>query len=102
VSTNSSDAAVSIEMTEHVTRNLRREPRRVLANSGFRSEANHPATEKRKIDAYIALSRGEREPKAAGASRPATHAIARMLATKRGRARYKRRKGIVEPVFGWA
>ena len=25
----------------------------------------------------------------------------RKLKTKRGRARYKKRKGLVEPVFGW-
>ncbi len=102
VSANAADATALIEMTGRVTRNLGRKPQRILADSGYRSEANFVELQKREIDAYVALSRGEREPGAVSSSRPATQVMARKLATKRGRARYKRRKDIVEPVFGWA
>jgi len=102
LSANTSDSTVLVEMTQRVTRNLGRKPMRVLADSGYRSEVNFVEMEKRKIDAYIALTRGEPAPGDVNPSRPATRRMARKLATRRGRARYKRRKDIVEPLFGWA
>jgi transposase/IS5 family transposase len=102
VGANPSDSTVLVEMTNRVTRNLGRKPKRVLADSGYRSEANFVEMERREIDAYVALARGERAPGDVNPSRPATRRMARKLASKCGRARYKRRKDVVEPVFGWA
>lgn len=75
-------------------------PRRVLADAGYRSEANFCALERRKIDGYIALGRGD-EPPELDATMPATARMARKLRTKRGRERYRKRKYIAEPPFGW-
>lgn len=102
VSASASDNAELLEMTRRVTRNLRRKPARVLADSGYRSEANFVELEKHGIDAYVALGRGEQASRAVDSPLPFTRKMARKLTTKRGRARYKRRKAIVEPVFGWA
>lgn len=51
------------------------------------------------IDAYVPLGR---EGKAHGAvNGKRSSEMAKKLKTKLGRARYKARKSIVEPVFGW-
>ena len=74
---------------------------RVLADAGYRSEDNLLALEAAEIDAYVAIGRegksgDQRKPK-----RPATERMGRKLKSKRGRRRYRERKHIVEPVFGW-
>ena len=75
--------------------------KRLLADSGYRSEANFQELEKRKIEAYVALQKGESVPENARNAGPATSRMARRLKTKQGRTRYKARKALVEPVFGW-
>ena len=102
VSANPTDQAELLDMTTRVTCNLRKKPDCVLADSGYRSEANFVEMKRRGIDAHIALGRGERNTAASSSMKPATRAMARKLASRRGRARYKQRKTIVEPVFGWA
>ena len=82
--------------------NCGQKPKRVLADTGYRSEANFVGLEKRGIDGYVALGRREKLPKTLSGELPASRRMARKLRTMRGRARYKRRKVIVEPVFGWA
>jgi hypothetical protein len=56
------------------------------------------ALDARHITAYISLGR---EGKPIASPHPATQRMADRLATERGRARYRRRKAIVEPVIGW-
>lgn len=102
VSANATDNGALLPMAAAVKKNCKCNPKRILADTGYRSEANFIALEKRGIDAYVALGRGERLPKRTDLSSPATSRMARKLGTKRGRAIYKRRKVIVEPVFGWA
>jgi hypothetical protein len=77
------------------------DPSDVLADAGYRSEASFQALETRHITAYISLGR---EGKSAATPNPAHQATQRMaarLASEVGRARYRRRKAIVEPVIGW-
>jgi transposase len=79
----------------------------MVADSGFYSEANVTYLEGEKIDPYIATERLKHHEKIAAAPRgrcpegmTAQQRMARKLRTKRGRERYARRKGMVEPVFG--
>ena len=96
------DAMNLVAMTDAVKRNCQAAPARVLADAGYKSEANFVAMEERGIDTYVALGRGEKQPKRKSADQPATQRMARKLRTKRGRAHYKKRKSLVEPAFGWA
>jgi transposase len=102
VSANPSDNRELLPMVAAVKKNCGRAAKRILADSGYRGEENFVALEKLGSDAYVALRRGDGLPGDISTSLPATRRMARKLETKRGRARYKRRKVIVEPVFGWA
>jgi len=101
VSAIASDAVHLLTMTDAVKRNCKAAPARVLADAGYKSEANFVAMEKRGIDAHVALGRGESLPRDVSASKPTTRRMARKLRSQRGRTHYKKRKAIVEPVFGW-
>ena len=94
-------------LVDQVETNTGRRPKQVLADAGYASHANLAHLEERGIDAYIAVRREEhgRTPMPAPRGRiPAglsrSGRMARKLRTKRGRAIYRRRKAIVEPVFG--
>ena len=102
VSATASDAKHLLTMTDAVKRNCKAHPTRILADAGYKSEANFLALEKLGIDACVALGRGEKLPMDISPSNRATRRMARRLRGKRGRAHYKKRKTIVEPVFGWA
>jgi transposase len=78
---------------------LKQRPSEVLADAGFRSEANFAGLEQRGIRAYIAL--GREGGSAAPGGGAATRRMAKRLASAQGRRRYGRRKAIIEPVFGW-
>jgi transposase/IS5 family transposase len=74
----------------------------VLADCGYKSEANFATLEQRGVDAYISLGKGEAlrataEPRGG----PYTQRMGQKLRTEDGRRRFKRRKVIVEPVYGW-
>ena len=78
-----------------------------VMDSGFYSEANTEALESRGIDPYVATERlkhHEEIPQAARGRIPtdlsAKQRMARKLRTKKGRAVYARRKGMIEPIFG--
>jgi hypothetical protein len=78
----------------------------MVADSGFYSEANVMYLEGEGIDPYIATERLKHHEQV-GACRgrcpqglTAQQRMARKLRTQRGRERYARRKGMVEPVFG--
>jgi transposase len=101
VSPMGTDATLLLPMTDAVTRNLKCAPRRVLADAGYKSEANFVAMEQRGIRAHVALGKGETLPGEVDDSKPATQRMARTLRSKRGRAHYKKRKTVVEPAFGW-
>lgn len=78
-----------------------------VIDSGYYSEANSSALESRGIDGYIATERlkhNEEIPEAPRGRIPRglspKQRMARKLRTKKGRAEYAKRKGIIEPVFG--
>jgi hypothetical protein len=54
------------------------------------------------LPACVALGREDKRQRAVMASdKPATVRMAQRLSTPEGRAHYRRRKTIPEPVFGW-
>jgi len=77
-------------------------PKRLLADAGYHDESSLALLPQLGIDGYVAFGReGKTTTRNPSASSPNARAMKRKLATKRGRARYKKRKGLVEPVFGW-
>ncbi len=94
------DSKELIPTEEEAESNTGRKPERVLADAGYKSEENFRALEKKKIEGVISMGKegGAANPGNAG---PASARMAAKLRTKRGRKRYKKRKAIVEPVFGW-
>ena len=55
----------------------------------------------RQIDGCVSVSREGKRARAPSAKYPHSQVMQRKLATKRGRARYRKRNGPFEPVFGW-
>ncbi len=53
------------------------------------------------MTAYISLGREGKPAASPNPEHEATQRMAARLASEVGRARYRRRKAIVEPVFGW-
>ena len=103
VGSNAADNGYLVELVDDVKTNTGRKPRRVLADAGYRGEQNFEQLEQRKIRGYVALGResgrgGEARTKASGA---ATERMRKRLRDQRGRKRYRRRKALVEPAFGW-
>jgi transposase len=76
-------------------------PRDVLADAGYRGEATFQTLEARAIMAYISLGHETRPGKPPNPAHLATQRMADRLKSEGGRARYRRRKAIVEPVIGW-
>jgi transposase len=79
----------------------------LLGDAGYYSETNAAALEQRGIDAYLATERLKHHEKMASAPRgripknlSAKQRMARKLRTKKGRAMYAKRKGMIEPIFG--
>jgi transposase len=102
VSQNASDVGQLQPMIERVESNTGELPDRALVDSGYRSESNLRYLEQRGIDGYVALGReGKKSAKDAREDHEATQRMARKLGTRRGRDRYRRRKTIAEPPFGW-
>jgi len=76
-------------------------PKRVLADTGYKNERDLQLLDQLGIDGYVSLGREGKTVRTPSVDSPCSQAMLRKLQTKRGRARYKQRKGIVEPVFGW-
>ncbi|MCA8941561.1 MAG: IS1182 family transposase, partial [Planctomycetes bacterium] len=76
-------------------------PKRVLADTGYKNERDLQMLEQLGIDGYVSLGREGKAVRLPSAESPCSQAMLKKLRTKRGRARYKQRKAIVEPVFGW-
>ena len=90
-----------IPMTKAAGKNTGRKAKCLLADAGYKSEAGFRALEKMKIDAHVALGKGESQPTESTRGGPATMRMHRKRRTKRSRKAYKRRKTIVEAPFGW-
>ena len=74
----------------------------MLTDSGYRSEQAFGGLEAKGVEALVALGReGKNRAAIDPKSYPATARMAERLASAEGQAHYRRRKVIVEPVFGW-
>ena len=95
------DNAQLLPLLDRTRATLGRDPDAVVADAGYRSDATFQTLEARGVTAYISLGHEARPAKAPNPAHHATQRMAARLATEEGRARYRRRKAIVEPVFGW-
>lgn len=100
---NAADNRYLVEMVDQVKQNTGRKPQRVLADAGYKGEENFEALEERQIQGVIALGRekaqgGQAKRQGGG---EASERMAKRLRSKRGQQHYRRRKGLVEPAFGW-
>ena len=99
---NAADNGQLVTMVEAVKENFGELPNRVLSDSGYRSEQGFAELEQKGVQALVALGReGQKQAAIEPKRYPATARMAERLASKEGQARYRRRKAIVEPVFGW-
>jgi transposase len=97
-------AADNAELLPLITRaqaTLGGPPIAVLADAGYRGEATFQTLETRGITAYISLGQEVRPTKPPNPAHVASQRMADRLTSAVGRARYRRRKAIVEPVLGW-
>jgi len=91
-----------LKLVKQTQQNTQGKPQRLLADAGYRDEANFEVLEQEGIDAYIALGREDKKAvQEPTPELPASWRMQQKLKTEAGRAQYKRRKAIVEPVFGW-
>jgi IS5 family transposase len=100
VTNNAADNGQLLKMVDEVEQNMGRRPKQVVADAGYKSEENFKGLQQRDIDGYIALSRQGSNPVQSNRY-PATAAMYSKLSSEQGRAVYRRRKVIVEPVCGW-
>ncbi len=107
LSASATDTAALPELVDAIETNTGRRPKKLLADAGYASDDNLAHLAARGIDAYVAMKRDRHGAKAPSAPRGRIRGdlsrrerMARKLTTKKGRAEYRRRKVIVEPVFG--
>jgi transposase len=99
---NGADHGQLLPMMEAVKNNLGQWPQRVLADSGYQSEQAFAELEKKGVQAIVALGReGKNQPSINPRRYPARARMAERFASPEGKAHYRRRKVIPEPVFGW-
>ena len=98
-STNDNGQLVS--MVNEVFETTGEVPAKVVADAGYKNEDEMATMSKMGIDTYVALGREGKTAVKVTANTPYTAAMGEKLKTPEGRAIYKQRKGIVEPVFGW-
>lgn len=102
LTTNAADNGQLVPLMEQAEANTEQRAGTVLADSGYRSEANFAALETRGIDGYVSLGKGEDQRAGVAAQGgPCTQRMGAKLRTDDGRRRFKRRKAIVEPPLGW-
>ena len=95
------DNAELLPLLDRAETTLGGAPTDVLADAGYRGEGTFQTLEARGITAYISLGHEVRPAKPPNPTHVATQRMAARLASDTGRARYRRRKAIVEPVLGW-
>lgn len=99
---NAADNDELVPMIEAVKNNLGQRPKRALADAGYRSEEAFGELEEKRVEALVALGREGKDRLSIDSKEyPATARMAERLASPEGQAHYRRRKVIVEPVFGW-
>jgi transposase len=106
VTQETNDKKQLLPMIAQIAANLERKPEKVSADTGYFSEANVTDESVKDVDLYVATSRDKHngveetsnDPPLTDAS--PQEAMREKLRTEAGRAVYKMRKAIVEPVFG--
>ena len=102
VSQSAADNQELIPLIEQIEELRGSPPERVLADAGYKDEGNFKQLEKKKVNAYVALGReGKKVPPEFSRKHPASRRMYKKLHSEEGRAYYRRRKAIVEPVHGW-
>lgn len=101
VSQNPKDMGLLIPVVNAACENTESTPKRVLADTGYKNEGDLRLLEELGIDGYVSIGREGKGVRPPSDDCSSSQAMLRKLRTKRGRARYKKRKGLVEPVFGW-
>ena len=102
VGQSASDNAALVPMIDAARENTGLKAREVLADAGYRSEGNFQKLEDRDQTAFIPLGReGSKATRVKNEKLVATLRMKRRVGTKRGRDRYRKRKHIAEPPFGW-
>ncbi|MGA7614838.1 MAG: IS1182 family transposase [Thermoanaerobaculia bacterium] len=100
ITQSAADSGSLVPLVEVVEQNCETSPDQVVADTGYKSESSFIELEEKKIDAYVSLGREGKET-AAETTLPATLRMKQKLDSPAGKAVYRRRKAIVEPVFGW-
>jgi transposase len=95
------DNAELLPLLDQAQATLGEYPHEVLGDAGYRGEATFQTLEGRGITAYISLGHETRPATPPNPGHLATQRMADRLKSDTGRARYRRRKAIVEPVIGW-
>ena len=99
---NAADNGELVGLVETIESVTGQRPEKLLADAGYKSETNFQALEGAQIDGYVSLGReGKAPPQPPGRNRAASQRMQKKLNSSEGRALYRRRKGIVEPVVGW-
>jgi len=101
VSQSPKDMGLLIPVMDAASENTQKMPKRLLADAGYKNERDLQRLHDRGVDGYVSIGRGDKVKRIPSARCPHSRAMLKKLATKRGRARYRMRKAIVEPVFGW-
>jgi len=101
VSQNPKDMGLLLPAVSAAVENTGQIPKRVLADTGYRNERDLKSLAELGIDGYVSIGREGKPTRPPSNESPHSQAMLKKLSTKRGRARYRKRKAIVEPVFGW-
>lgn len=102
VTTNAADVGQLVPLADQAEATTGQRPATVLADAGYKSEANFLVLEQHGIDGYVSLGKGETQREGAEAQGgPCTQRMGAKLRSDDGRRRFKRRKAIVEPPLGW-
>lgn len=99
---NGGDQGVMLGLVDEVETILKAQPDSVLADAGYRKEADFVELERRGIEAYVSVrGEGNATDDIDADAYPATHRMKERLSTPDGRERYRDRKHVVEAVIGW-
>ena len=91
-----------LALVEEVERIVGEVPEQVLADAGYKGETNFEQLEHKGIDAYVSLAREKKKASSRPDERyPASQRMYDKLQSSTGQMTYRKRKGIVEPVYGW-
>ena len=98
-----SDCNELLAVLEQTQATLGQSPAMLLADAGYASEANFSALERAHQPACVALGReGKSTSRTIDAqTHPATARMHTRMQSEEGKAHYRRRKTLPEPVFGW-